>query len=403
MRSLVQHGLDQRLAQTFYGLAFYLWKTAAPAGLSPLYEIPLQFSTLDGSYLACGITVVALTLLFTKFHESFPAGLAVWIYYIAMLAPVLGIAQSGPQLVADRYSYLSCLGWALLAGGGFLWVWNRWLNEGLTKLVAILGLVLLPVGGLSVLTWKQTQVWRDSEILYNRVLSVTPNSRIAHNNLAGVLVNWGRIDEATKHYDRALQIDPNYEWTHYNLGRLLAAQGKVQEAEQRFRRALELNPNFLLAHHHLGVLLTRQGKSEEALAHFLRATEIDSSYVEGHNNIGLILAAQGRIEEAVQHYRQALEIKPEFVLAEVNLGDALMLQGRMDEAIEHYRKAVANDPDLAVGHYSLGVALAKRGDFADALNHLRRAIEIDPQNVRMRQSLEELVKEQRGKKAATAP
>ena len=412
MRSLIRHSIDARLAQTFFGLVFYLWKTVAPTGLSPLYEIPLHLSILDWLYLVCAIAVVALTLLFVKIHESLPAGLAVWIYYVAMLAPVLGIAQSGPQLVADRYSYLSCLGWALLAAGGFLWVLGRWLDEGSNKIVTISALVLLPLGLLSFLTWKQTQVWHDSETLYHRVLFITPNSRIAHNNLAGVLLDQGRVGEATKHYFQALQIDPNYEWTHYNLARLLAAQGKDQEAAQRFRRALEINPNFLLAHHHLGVLLTRQDKLEEALAHFSRATEIDSSYVEGHNNIGLILAAQGRIEEAIQQYHQALEIKPAFALAEVNLGDALMLQGRMDEAIEHYRKAVANDPNLAVGHYSLGVALARKGDLEDAVNHLRRAIQIEPQNARMRQSLEELLvkqgmdahrEEQRRKKAAIAP
>jgi hypothetical protein len=36
---------------------------------------------------------------------------------LVVLAPVLGIAQSGPQLVATRYTYLSCLGWAILGGG----------------------------------------------------------------------------------------------------------------------------------------------------------------------------------------------------------------------------------------------------------------------------------------------
>ncbi len=29
-----------RIAQVFFGLVFYLWKTVMPFGLSPLYEIP---------------------------------------------------------------------------------------------------------------------------------------------------------------------------------------------------------------------------------------------------------------------------------------------------------------------------------------------------------------------------
>jgi hypothetical protein len=36
-----------------------------------------------------------------------------------------GAAQSGPQLVADRYSYLSCLSWAVLSGGVLLFFFQR--------------------------------------------------------------------------------------------------------------------------------------------------------------------------------------------------------------------------------------------------------------------------------------
>src|SRR2546426_6809293 len=34
--------------------------------------------------------------------------------------PVLGIAQNGPQIAADRYTYLAVLGWAILAGAGLI-------------------------------------------------------------------------------------------------------------------------------------------------------------------------------------------------------------------------------------------------------------------------------------------
>jgi hypothetical protein len=33
--------------------------------------------------------------------------LACWLYYLIVLSPTSGIAQSGPQLVADRYSYFA--------------------------------------------------------------------------------------------------------------------------------------------------------------------------------------------------------------------------------------------------------------------------------------------------------
>ena len=403
-RSLARHGMGARLAQTFFGLAFYLKKTLLPSGLSPIYEIPAHFDPWAWPYIVSGIVVVVLTAILLRVHKSFPAGLACWIYYVAMLAPVLGLAQSGPQLVADRYSYLSCIGWAVLLGGGWIFAARSFQLRKPLAAVCISGLALLVLGELGALTWTQTQVWRDSETLYNRVLSVTANSKIAHNNLGSILINQGHMAEGMKHYYTALQIDPEYEWTHYNLARLLAAQGKPAEATDRFRRALELNPDFLLAHHYLGVLLTREGKLDEAFEHFRRATEIDSGYIEGYNNMGLILAARGQIEEAIRRYGQALKIKPEFALARVNIGDALMNQGYVDEAIEHYRKALKDEPDLATGQYRLGIALAKRGNLEEAASHLRRAVQLDPRNVQARESLDELLRKRGlGATEKTAP
>ena len=36
---------------------------------------------------------------------------------LIMLAPVSGLLQNGPQIAADRYTYLASLPWTLLLGG----------------------------------------------------------------------------------------------------------------------------------------------------------------------------------------------------------------------------------------------------------------------------------------------
>ena len=42
-----------------------------------------------------------------------PALAAGWLAFAAIVAPVLGFTQSGPQLVADRYTYIACWPFAL--------------------------------------------------------------------------------------------------------------------------------------------------------------------------------------------------------------------------------------------------------------------------------------------------
>jgi hypothetical protein len=79
--------------------------------------MPPHFSPLDSSILAGVAATIMITVSLYLLKNRWPAGLTCWMYHVVLLAPVLGIVQTGPQLVADRYSYLSSLGWPVLAGG----------------------------------------------------------------------------------------------------------------------------------------------------------------------------------------------------------------------------------------------------------------------------------------------
>lgn len=175
---LNQYGLVPRVAQAFFGLAFYVWKTIIPVGLSPLYELPIHLKAWDWPFLLGGVVVLAVSIGLFIFRRRWPVGLVSWVCYVVMLAPLLGIAQNGPQIVADRYSYLSCLGWAILAGTGLLRCWRLGLSGLIHRqtIVVGVGLAAAVLVGLGGLTWKQVQVWHDSETLWRHVLAVAQNS-----------------------------------------------------------------------------------------------------------------------------------------------------------------------------------------------------------------------------------
>src|SRR5207249_6440883 len=131
---------------------------------------------------------------------------------------VLGIFQSGPQIAADRYTYLAGLGWAILAGAGLLSCWrtSRRLATGTPIALPIAGVAICLVVGLGVLTWNQARVWHDSERLWTHALAVDPQSSTAENNLGVVRADQRKLAEATEHYQRALQIRPDYAGAHNN-------------------------------------------------------------------------------------------------------------------------------------------------------------------------------------------
>jgi len=396
MESIERHGVLARMAQAFFGLVFYLWKTVVPLGLSPLYEIPPQLDPWEWPFLLSGILTVGISLSLFLLRRRWPAGLAVWVCYVAILAPVLGVAQSGTQLVADRYSYLSCLGWAILVGVGSYRCWRAWLTGRVGRLtfLAAAGLATAVLVVLSTSTWKQVRVWHNSEKLWRHALAVTQRSSTAHFNLGHILADRDELKEAIWHYRQALWIKPTDNSAHTNLGNALSSQGQLEEAIEHYRQALRINPTDSLAHNNLGNALRDQGQVEEAIEHYRQALRINPANSLAHNNLGTALAGKGKIDEAIDQFHEALRINPANSLAHNNLGTALAGQGKIDEAIDHFRKALQVDPTNVRIYTNLANIFANRGDLEKAIEQYRRALKVKPGQAEVHEKLGRLLTQQ---------
>ena len=263
----------ERVAIAGYSLAFYLWKTLVPRHLSPIYELPARVDAFASSYVASALAVLALSVLAIALRRRWPAFTVVWASYVVTVLPVSGLVQVGPQIAADRYTYLALLGVAILAGGAFVLVWRALEGRRAAALVArwaaapVLGCgALALVIALAVLTIKQTQVWRNSETLWTHALSVGP-SAIAHAKLGVVRDEQGRPEEAIAHYRQALRIHPDMPDAYNDWGIALARQGRWLEAIEQYENALKLAPGSVEAHANLAQALERVGRAAEAAEH----------------------------------------------------------------------------------------------------------------------------------------
>jgi protein O-mannosyl-transferase len=185
--------------------------------------------------------VLAITALTLGLRRRWPGLPAVWLAYVVILLPVLGIFQNGPQIAADRYTYLAGLGWAILAGVG--------LHSCRRRIpVLVTGATIGMLVALGVLTWNQVQVWHDSEKLWTHALTIDPQSPMAYNGLGNELAQQHKLTEAIDHFREALQIKPAFADAHYNLGVVLAQQGKPAEAIEHYQQALRIKPDNADAH-----------------------------------------------------------------------------------------------------------------------------------------------------------
>jgi len=377
MYGLAEYGMVERAVQSVYGLMFYLGKTLVPVDLSNLYEIE-TLSPQDWRFLASAALLVGISVGLWILRRRWPWGLAAWTSYIVILLPYAGVAQNGPQIAADRYSYLACLPWALLAGGAIQYCLRRW-RSGAMELSAFAlaqtGAVLI-VLVLGILSWRQTMVWRDSETLWSHALAINDRSFFAHHFLGAALLAKGDAPAAIGYFQSSLKLNPRYASARIGLANALAERGELNAAVEQYRAALEIDDDSLSAHYGLARALAGLGESEAARRQYLRALAIAPQDPDSNNNLGLLYATLGRESEAIGYFNAALRADPGYAKAYFNLGRALARQGQLDEAIANFRRALELQPEVADIHENLARALALQGKKEQAADHFQAAIRI---------------------------
>jgi hypothetical protein len=235
MRSLAEHGALARLAQADYGLCFYLVKTVVPVRLSPAYLLETPLDPTAPRYLAGIVGVIAITTAALLLRRRQPWWLATWAAYVVIVAPVLGFVQTGPQLVADRYTYLAVLPWTALATTGFARVWSA---PERPRLLAAGGLAALLV--LGALTFRQTRIWHDSERLWNHTLALEPCNWVALTNRG--FARQQNPAAALGDYSEAIRCNPGYPLAYFDRGNLRHERADYAGAVDDFTSVIQLRP-----------------------------------------------------------------------------------------------------------------------------------------------------------------
>lgn len=266
MRTLSEHPLGARVAQAAYGLCFYVGKTLLPVRLSPAYLLD-HVDPMDPRYLASAVVVVAVSLACIAAWRRHPWAAAAWASYAVIVAPVLGLAQVGPQLVADRYSYLSCVPWALVAAGGLL----RQLRSTAARARGATVAAAVVLALLAVLTQRQARVWRSSITLWDHVLALDPRNYVAYTARG-----WARgdVDAAIADYSEALRINPHYYLAYFDRGNARQERGDLDGAVADFTAAIAVLPADPKAYNNRGWAREAAGDLVGAAADYARALEL---------------------------------------------------------------------------------------------------------------------------------
>ena len=380
MMSVAEHGIIDRFMQAGYGLFFYLAKTIAPVRLSPLYILDKTFNFMEPEYILCALFVIVLTMFLIVMRNRWPGAIAAWGCYIVTVSPLLGFVQSGPQVVADRYTYIASLPFGILVAAGIFRLWTARRNKALSSEVwlSAAAVVVASLVALSILSFRQIRIWHDDHTYWEHVLQLEPANYFALSNRGLLRMEQEDFANALADFNAAIRLNPNHSNTYYNRGTLHQKQENPADAFADYNTAIRLNPEHAGAYNNRGILHESQEDFASALADFNTAIRLNPNYSNVYYNRGILHQKRENIADALADYNTAIRLNPEYAGAYNNRGILRKRKGDIVGALTDFYVAIHFDPFHPDAYKNRGIIRQAQNHLREAISDFAKAIDVAP-------------------------
>ncbi|MBA3649473.1 MAG: tetratricopeptide repeat protein [Chitinophagales bacterium] len=387
LQDIKLYSLTDRLLFSAYGLISYLIKFILPVSLSAYYPYPEKS---DGWYswmvYAAPLFAVAL-FLFIFWKRKFSGLVFGMAFFLVNIFLVLQLLPVGGALVADRYSYLSYIGFCITIG---VFADRIWSDSGSliyryrTGLAAVFVLWLF---FLSYAASERTRIWKNSETLWTNVILNYPRVPIAYNDLGSYYQKLNELRLAKKNFDAAINLQPDFGEALINRCDLFRAENKIDSAIIDGNHAVKLRPENADSRINRGIAFSMAGKYDSAMADFNKAISLSPGNARYYNNRGNLFGITNHPDSAIRDYDLALRYDPGFIDAYGNRGHSYFVLGNYSQAINDLTKAIGSDSFNSQNYYIRMQAYEKsdkyREAFSDAESAKRLGLQIPDEYIQM--------------------
>lgn len=215
--------------------------------------------------------------------------------------------------------------------------------------------------------------------------------------LAQVLIDAGRVDEAQTEIDGILRTQPATPLAYSLQGDIFLRNHQPQEATEAYQHGFRLDPTQVSIFVKLTNQLRYQGGQQDDILELLQqAIKANPDEPMLALALGDQLERRGEIDRAVDAYQTALDMLELSTLSNTlnprvnhvsrayafaRLSGVSEDQGQLEAAMNYYHAAVAAVPELAWPRLLLGDALRRRGELEDAEVTYTHALSADPEDV----------------------
>jgi tetratricopeptide (TPR) repeat protein len=229
-----------------------------------------------------------------------------------------------------------------------------------------------------LLDWNRDASTGEAESAARELLRIDPVDAWARRELAMILVQSGRHDDALREADEAAQIEPHNSYSFSVVGHVQQRLKRIPEARASFRRALELSVDNRNALHTLLELAPTDKERKDELA-FIEA-QLIKQVVTGDGLLAFRDLAEPVLapETLLQSLQLAHRERPDLWHAWSALAAQLGHMNRLDDALAIARQASERFPHLPRLWLDLALAHQWRKEADAEIASARRAFETNP-------------------------
>ncbi|HWA38072.1 MAG TPA: tetratricopeptide repeat protein [Burkholderiales bacterium] len=218
-----------------------------------------------------------------------------------------------------------------------------------------------------------------AEDLYRKALQLDGANVDALRNLALLLADRQRFEEAEGLLRRCLDLDPLASAAHFALGTVLARQQHIEAAAEAFRAAHDADPSNAYALVNLAAVLVQLGRRERAMEALEAALHIDPRNPDAALNLALLKSEVGQHQAALDLASRAASVPGRPQLRAVE-GSIALRAGAPERALQAFQAVLAARPDDFDARVNTGSCLADLGRTREAIPHFEHALRLQPQS-----------------------
>ena len=153
--------------------------------------------------------------------------------------------------------------------------------------------------------------WAAAADYFDEALALSPDSPSLRHRLGTALWRMGDARGSEQQFERIIQTAPEYTEAYFNLAMLMAQSGRRDEAIAQLTTAVALKPGHFAARGALAAILGRAGRADEALTQYATALEMAPLHAPAALGYAMTLVLMKRYAEARDRLVDGMRTFPE--------------------------------------------------------------------------------------------